>query len=44
MNRDPIPDAFYRDAAVTSRLRGMYLLRLRRLIEYLGHRIRAVLL
>jgi len=30
----PVPSAFYRDAEVTSRLRGMYLLRLRRLIAW----------
>ena len=31
---DPVPDAFYRDAEVTSRLRSMYLMRLRRLIAW----------
>ena len=34
MNRYTIPDAFYRDGEVTSRLRAMYLLRLRRLIAW----------
>ena len=31
---DPVPDAFYRDAEPTARLRGMYLMRLGRLIAW----------
>ena len=31
---DPVPDAFYRDAVPATRLRVMYLLRLRRLIAW----------